>query len=136
MALNIPAPSNRPSAATVNTGFIILTLPGADGALIDCTRQRSHRATNYKRHTAGVYPPFRGVTWLAAATPKPELDYDVNRRAAAAIQGLARKLNLLEDKVDDIADQLPSRARTQWTSGTGIPARHLAPRAQHRKQSQ
>jgi CRP/FNR family cyclic AMP-dependent transcriptional regulator len=31
-----------------------------------------------------------------------ELDYDVNRRAETEIQGLARKLNLLEDKIDDI----------------------------------
>ena len=31
-----------------------------------------------------------------------ELDYDVNRRAESEIQGLARKLNLLGDKIDDI----------------------------------
>jgi CRP/FNR family transcriptional regulator, cyclic AMP receptor protein len=42
---------------------------------------------------------------------RSELDYDVNRRAAAEIQGLARKLNLLEDKVDDIAELLPRPAR-------------------------
>jgi uncharacterized membrane protein len=35
-----------------------------------------------------------------------ELDYDVNRRAAAEIQGLARKLNLLIDKVDDLDDSV------------------------------
>lgn len=40
-----------------------------------------------------------------------ELDYEVNRRAEVEIQGLARKLNLLEDKVDDITDLLrPPRA--------------------------
>ena len=33
-----------------------------------------------------------------------ELDYEVNRRAAAEIQGLARKLNMLIDKVDDLDD--------------------------------
>jgi CRP/FNR family cyclic AMP-dependent transcriptional regulator len=33
-----------------------------------------------------------------------ELDYEVNRRAASDIQGLARKLNLLGDKVDDVED--------------------------------
>jgi CRP/FNR family transcriptional regulator, cyclic AMP receptor protein len=38
---------------------------------------------------------------------RSELDYDVNRRAAVEIQGLARKLNLLEDKIDDIAELLP-----------------------------
>ena len=35
-----------------------------------------------------------------------ELDYEVNRRAASQIQGLAQKLNLLIDKVDDIDDSL------------------------------
>jgi len=35
-----------------------------------------------------------------------ELDYDVNRRAAAEIQGLARKLNLLGEKIGDVEDLL------------------------------
>jgi CRP/FNR family transcriptional regulator, cyclic AMP receptor protein len=35
-----------------------------------------------------------------------ELDYDVNRRAESEIQGLARKLHALSDKVDDIDDVL------------------------------
>ena len=35
-----------------------------------------------------------------------ELDYDVNRRAASDIQGLARKINLLYEKVGDIEDGL------------------------------
>ena len=35
-----------------------------------------------------------------------ELDYEVNRRAASDIQGLARKLNLLVDKIDDIDESL------------------------------
>ena len=33
-----------------------------------------------------------------------ELDYDVNRRAEAEIQGLARKLNLLGEKIADVED--------------------------------
>jgi uncharacterized membrane protein len=33
-----------------------------------------------------------------------ELDFDVNRHAAADIQGLARKLNRLDDKLDDIEE--------------------------------
>jgi CRP/FNR family transcriptional regulator, cyclic AMP receptor protein len=33
-----------------------------------------------------------------------ELDYEVNRRAASDIQGLARKLNLLGEKIGDIED--------------------------------
>ncbi len=39
-----------------------------------------------------------------------ELDYDVNRRAASDIQGLARKVNLLDDKIDDIVQILRGRA--------------------------
>lgn len=38
-----------------------------------------------------------------------ELDYDVNRRAESEIQGLSRKLNLLDEKVDDIVDLLRGR---------------------------
>ncbi|QNI31283.1 DUF1003 domain-containing protein [Alloacidobacterium dinghuense] len=41
-----------------------------------------------------------------------ELDFDVNRRAESEIQGLARKLNLLSDKLGDIDDLL----REQRTS--------------------
>jgi uncharacterized membrane protein len=37
-----------------------------------------------------------------------ELDYDVNRRAAAEIQGIARKLNQLIDKVGDLEDSFRS----------------------------
>jgi CRP/FNR family cyclic AMP-dependent transcriptional regulator len=35
-----------------------------------------------------------------------ELDFDVNRRAASDIQGLAHKLNLLDEKMDDIGTML------------------------------
>jgi uncharacterized membrane protein len=37
---------------------------------------------------------------------RSELDYDVNRRAEFEIQGLARKLNLLGEKIDDIEEIL------------------------------
>jgi uncharacterized membrane protein len=40
-----------------------------------------------------------------------ELDFDVNRRAASDIQGLARKINLLDDKIDDIGALLREAAR-------------------------
>lgn len=39
-----------------------------------------------------------------------ELDYDVNRRAAAEIQGLARKLNLLGEKIGDVEEMVRHRA--------------------------
>ena len=35
-----------------------------------------------------------------------ELDYDVNRRAESEIQGLSRKLNLLDEKINDVGDLL------------------------------
>ena len=38
-----------------------------------------------------------------------ELDYDVNRRAEAEIQGLARKLNLIQDKIADVDEVLRER---------------------------
>lgn len=37
---------------------------------------------------------------------RSELDFDVNRRAHAEIQGLAHKLNLLSDRVGDVEDML------------------------------
>ena len=39
-----------------------------------------------------------------------ELDYDVNRRAESEIQGLARKLNLLGDKIEDVEELLRKHA--------------------------
>jgi CRP/FNR family transcriptional regulator, cyclic AMP receptor protein len=39
-----------------------------------------------------------------------ELDFDVNRRAASEIQGLARKLNLLDEKIDDVGNLLRGRS--------------------------
>jgi CRP/FNR family cyclic AMP-dependent transcriptional regulator len=41
-----------------------------------------------------------------------ELDFDVNRRAEAEIQGLARKLNQLQEQIGDIDDLLRARAGT------------------------
>jgi CRP/FNR family transcriptional regulator, cyclic AMP receptor protein len=35
-----------------------------------------------------------------------ELDYDINRRAEAEIQGLARKLNVLGEKIGDVEDMM------------------------------
>jgi uncharacterized membrane protein len=40
---------------------------------------------------------------------RSELDYDVNRRAASDIQGLARKINLLSEKVGDLDDLLRAK---------------------------
>ena len=45
-----------------------------------------------------------------------ELDYDVNRRAESEIQGLARKLNALDDKLSDIHAHLHS-AKSAPTGG-------------------
>ena len=40
---------------------------------------------------------------------RSELDFDVNRRAEAEIQGLARKLNLLGEKIGDVAELLRAK---------------------------
>jgi len=45
-----------------------------------------------------------------------ELDYEVNRRAASDIQGLARKMNLLGEKMGDVEDLL----RGQTVRGTQL----------------
>jgi len=50
-----------------------------------------------------------------------ELDYEVNRRAASDIQGLARKLNLLGDKIGDLEDLL--RTRMPEIAGGESPSR-------------
>jgi uncharacterized membrane protein len=50
-----------------------------------------------------------------------EFDYDVNRRAVSDIQGLARKLNLLEDKVDDVAELLRSKPHRLTAAGASPP---------------
>ncbi|HEY2858219.1 MAG TPA: DUF1003 domain-containing protein [Terracidiphilus sp.] len=40
-----------------------------------------------------------------------ELDFEVNRRAAMDIQGLSRKLNLLDEKIDDLHSHLLEKER-------------------------
>jgi uncharacterized membrane protein len=37
---------------------------------------------------------------------RSELDFEVNRRAEAEIQGLARKMNLLGEKIEDVEELL------------------------------
>jgi CRP/FNR family transcriptional regulator, cyclic AMP receptor protein len=41
---------------------------------------------------------------------RSELDYDVNRRAASDIQGLARKLNLLGEQIGDVEELLRQKS--------------------------
>ena len=48
-----------------------------------------------------------------------ELDYDVNRRAELQIQGLAGKLNLLGEQIDDVEELL----RERLPSGNGSDSR-------------
>jgi len=43
---------------------------------------------------------------------RSELDFDVNRRAASDIQGLARKLNLLGDQIGDVEELLREKLTT------------------------
>jgi CRP/FNR family cyclic AMP-dependent transcriptional regulator len=44
---------------------------------------------------------------------RSELDFDVNRRAESEIQHLARKLNLIHDKIGDLDDLLRERNETE-----------------------
>src|ERR1700751_4286688 len=58
---------------------------------------------------------------------RSELDFDVNRRAGAEIQALARKMNLLGDKLGDLEDLIRYQA-TQSGSGNE-PSPQSSPRA-------
>jgi CRP/FNR family transcriptional regulator, cyclic AMP receptor protein len=52
---------------------------------------------------------------------RSELDYDVNRRAETEIQGLARKVNLLTDKLGDVDDLLRERLTRGGDSRRPLP---------------
>ncbi len=50
-----------------------------------------------------------------------ELDFDVNRRAESEIQGLARKMNLLGDKLGDLEDLMRYQATQSGSGGDTSP---------------
>jgi CRP/FNR family transcriptional regulator, cyclic AMP receptor protein len=52
-----------------------------------------------------------------------ELDYDVNRRAESEIQGLANKLHLLGEKIDDVEALLRARLPSA-AGGDSSPVTH------------
>jgi CRP/FNR family transcriptional regulator, cyclic AMP receptor protein len=69
-----------------------------------------------------------------------ELDYDVNRRAEAEIQGLSRKLNMLDDRIADMHANLQKRDAQQPVPDSGdvfvafleiIPRAKFSPRYSH-----
>jgi CRP/FNR family transcriptional regulator, cyclic AMP receptor protein len=45
-----------------------------------------------------------------------ELDYDVNRRAEKEIQSVTQKINLLDDKIDDITELLRKKVEQPGTA--------------------
>jgi uncharacterized membrane protein len=47
---------------------------------------------------------------------RSELDFEVNRRAEAEIQGLARKMNLLGEKIEDVEELLRNKL-SEWRKG-------------------
>jgi len=47
---------------------------------------------------------------------RSELDFEVNRRAESEIQGLARKLNLLDEKIDDVGSIVRGKISQQHTA--------------------
>ena len=50
---------------------------------------------------------------------RSELDFDVNRRSEAEIQGLARKVNLINDKLEDLEDLLRGNGAASLTPPEG-----------------
>lgn len=53
---------------------------------------------------------------------RSELDYDVNRRAASDIQGLARKINLLGEKIVDVEEMVRERLPGNGNEPAGRPS--------------
>ena len=51
---------------------------------------------------------------------RSELDFEVNRRAAADIQGLARKINLLGDKIGDVEDLLRQKQPSSSSNNSPV----------------
>src|SRR6202030_5446 len=50
-----------------------------------------------------------------------ELDFDVNRRAETEIQGLSRKLNQLDERLEDLSDFLRGKATQSGSGGASSP---------------
>ena len=48
---------------------------------------------------------------------RSELDFDVNKRAESEIQGLSRKMHLLNDKMDDLEELLREDLDNKKASG-------------------
>jgi uncharacterized membrane protein len=48
---------------------------------------------------------------------RAELDFDVNKRAESEIQGVSRKMGMLDQKMDDIADMLRKSALESRSAG-------------------
>ena len=46
-----------------------------------------------------------------------ELDFDVNRRAESEIQAMSRKLNLLDERIDDLSDLLRGKSAPAMDHG-------------------
>jgi CRP/FNR family cyclic AMP-dependent transcriptional regulator len=47
-----------------------------------------------------------------------ELDFDVNRRAESEIQGISRKLNLLDERIEDLSDLLRGKGAPSASHGS------------------
>ena len=47
-----------------------------------------------------------------------ELDFDVNRRAETEIQGLSRKLNMIDERIDDLTDLLRGKGSSSQQLGS------------------
>ena len=67
---------------------------------------------------------------------RSELDFDVNRRSETEIQGLARKLNLLDEKVGDVYQLLKDAKRIEAKiGGEVVPLKTQAASNPHRPAS-
>ena len=55
-----------------------------------------------------------------------ELDFDVNRRAESEIQGMSRKLNLLDERIDDLSDLLRGKGAPAADHGHQLEIAHAS----------
>ena len=111
----------------------VLAVPGLSSSLFGIVLVSLHASIEYRCWTKRAWDPYPFILLnlflsMLAAIQAPvimmsqnrqntrdrlrsELDFEVNRRAESEIQGLARKLNLLDDKMHDFESLLRQAVR-------------------------
>jgi hypothetical protein len=89
--------------------------------IVTCVGKYSNGSTTHHYHTTQAPVIMMSQNRQDAKDRlRGELDFDVNRRSEAQIQGLARKLNLLGEQMGDVEDML--REAMQRNGGGNPPS--------------